>query len=68
MQTLTPFSDVSSPPTPIEYGEHGVITVLGKNGEETRYPLNLGKNIEVIFGRFKKNFILIFIDIPLVTL
>jgi hypothetical protein len=52
MQTLTPFSDVSSPPTPIEYGEHGVITVLGKNGEETRYPLNLSKqNSEVIFGR-----------------
>eukprot|EP01080_Neovahlkampfia_damariscottae_P005268 gene5268-8886_t len=52
MQTLTPFSDISSPPSLIEYGEHGTITVIGKDGQESRYPLNFcDETPEVIFGR-----------------
>jgi len=52
MQTLTPFSDISSPPSLIEYGEYGTITVIGKNGQESRFPLNLSEETpEVVFGR-----------------
>lgn len=54
-ESLTPYSDLSTPPTPDHnaHGIHGTIIVLDRNNaEESRFPLSFDKDCTIItFGR-----------------